>query len=122
MGCVQRACAKLAGSALFAAVMALSAQALECPVPQTSGRPGVITEPEAVIGAMAPLLGGPDAASRAGEIVARVRARYPAAPSDEIVNFLITAYCPLVNKQSLAEAEKAALVSAFATAVTAQLY
>ncbi|MBX9757912.1 MAG: hypothetical protein K2Y29_03980 [Beijerinckiaceae bacterium] len=126
MGIVRRACARLAarlaGILLFAGAIGLPALALECPVAQTSGRAGVIAEPDAVIAAMAPLLGGPDAAARAGEIVARVRARYPGAPSDEIVNFLVTAYCPIVNGENLAEPEKVARVNAFAAAVTQQLY
>ena len=101
---------------------AFGVRALECPAPQPAGRAGVIAEPQAAIAAMAPLLAAPDAAARASDIVAQVRQRYPAAQSDEIVNFLVTAYCPIVNAQSLAEAEKLERVNTFSAAVMRQLY
>ena len=52
----------------------------------------------------------------------QVRARYPAAGSAEIVNFLITAYCPVAVSQGASEADRRALVAAFANAVTQALY
>ena len=99
-----------------------AAQALVCPLPESVSKPGVIEEPEATIAAMGPLLSSRDAAQRAGEIVAHVRKRYPTAKPEELVNFLITAYCPVINSQDIGEAEKQALVNGFAAAVTRQLY
>ena len=99
-----------------------SAHALVCPTPQSVAKPGVIFEPEATIKNMAPLLTPVDAAQRAGEIVAYVRKRYPTAKPEELVNFLVTAYCPLANRQNIGEAEKQALVNDFAAAVTRQVY
>lgn len=112
----------LAAMACAVALIAGAAHALECPLAQPAGRAGVIAEPDAVIAALAPLLAGPDAPGRAAEIVAQTRQRYPAAQSDEIVNFLVTAYCPIVNAQSLPEADKLSRVNAFSTAVMRQLY
>jgi hypothetical protein len=112
-------------SAIAACVMLMAvgvAHALECPVAQPTGRAGVIAEPTTLIAALAPVLSGPDASGRAAEIVAQTRQRYPGAQPDEIVNFLVTAYCPVVNAQSLPESEKQSMVSAFAAAVMRQLY
>ncbi|MFN3892690.1 MAG: hypothetical protein ACK4MV_20015 [Beijerinckiaceae bacterium] len=105
-----------------ASVPAACALALECPQPQDVAKPGVIVEPETTIKDMAALLSGPDIVQRAGEIVAQTRRRYPNAQAGEIVNFLITAYCPIANARNVSEAEKQALVEAFAGAVTRQLY
>jgi hypothetical protein len=71
---------------------------------------------------MAHLLAGPDAAARAAEIVAQTRQRHPGAKPGEIVNFLVTAYCPVVNAQGLTEADKANRINAFSAAVMRQLY
>jgi hypothetical protein len=101
---------------------AFAAHALECPTPQPSGRPGVIAETQSTIADIARLLTGADAAARAGEIVAQVRQRHPGANADEIVNFLVTAYCPVVNAQGLPEAEKVSRINAFSGAVMRQLY
>ena len=110
------------GPGFAAAAIATSAVALECPRPQSVAKPGVLEEPEATIAAMAPALSGPDAARRAPELVARVRARYPTAQPAEIVNFLITAYCPVAVAQGRDDAASLALVEAFAGAVTQALY
>lgn len=110
------------GPGFAAAAIATSAVALECPRPQSVAKPGVLEEPEATIAAMAPALSVPGVAQRAPELVARVRARYPAAQSPEIVNFLITAYCPVAVAQGATDADRQALVETFATAVTQALY
>jgi hypothetical protein len=98
------------------------AQALVCPMPQSVAKPGVIAEPESAIVALSPMLRAGDAVQRAPEIVAAVRKRFPAAKPEELVNFLVTAYCPVANERQSSEAEKQALVNAFAAAVTEQLY
>lgn len=108
--------------ALAAFLASTSAHALVCPLPQSVAKPGVIAEPEATIAALAPLLGAGDPVQRATEIVARVRKRNPTAKPEELVNFLVTAYCPVANGRNISEAEKQALVNAFAAAVTQQLY
>ena len=112
----------LAAVSCFAMSAATSAHALDCPIPQNAAKAGVIAEPEKTIAAMAPLLSAPNAAERAPEIVAQVRKRHPKAQSAEIVNFLITAYCPIANARNIGEPEKRALVEAFAGAVTQQVY
>ena len=104
------------------AAASTSAQALVCPLPQSVAKPGVIVEPEAAITKLTPLLNGDGVARRAGEIVSQVRKIYPTAKPEELVNFLVTAYCPVANRRNMGEAEKQALVNAFAAAVTQQLY
>lgn len=113
---------RLLGPGFAAAAIATSALALECPLPQTAGKPGVIEEPQATIAAMAPALSRPDVARRAPELIAQVRARHPAAQSDEIVNFLLTAYCPVAVAQGRDEAARRALIEAFTSAVMEALY
>ncbi|RBP12828.1 hypothetical protein DFR50_11317 [Roseiarcus fermentans] len=117
------ACAVLA--ALFAgtALGAASAGEFACPVAQPSGAPGVIRETPAAIDLLAPVLTGADVTSQIPAIVDGLRKRYPAARSDEIVNYLITAYCPNVAKvPDLSDAEKTQRVEAFSKAVLAVLY
>ncbi|MDP2354986.1 MAG: hypothetical protein Q8M31_02860 [Beijerinckiaceae bacterium] len=109
-------------SCAFLICLSVGAQALECPTPQSAAKPGVIVEAEAVIAEMMPLLAQGDATQRASGIVAYARKRFPTAQPGEIVNFLITAYCPVANGQNISEADKQTLVNNFATAVTRQLY
>lgn len=103
---------------LALALAALPAAALDCPVAQPNAAPGVIRETPAQIDRLANLLGSGDAANRVPDIVRDLRQRYPAAGSAEIVNFLVTAYCPVVNLASgLGDAEKQARLMAFSSSV-----
>jgi hypothetical protein len=98
------------------------ALAIDCPDPQ-QGRPGVIKETPAQISELGPVLAGSDVTAQIPAIVDGLRKRYPAAGSAELVNYLITAYCPAVDKSaSLSEPEKTARVQAFAKAVLGVLY
>jgi hypothetical protein len=100
-----------------------SAQALECPERQPMSKPGVIQETPSQIAALAPALAGGDVSAEIPAIVAGLRKRYPGAGSAEIANYLITAYCPGVQKAAgLSDAEKSARVEAFAKAVLGVLY
>ena len=69
---------------------------------------------------------GPDRRRRHAQIPAIVdglRKRYPAAGSAELSNYLITAYCPGVDKAAgLSDAQKTARVKAFSKAVLSVLY
>ena len=103
--------------------LAVSAQALECPEPQVSSKPSVITETPAEIAEIAPVLTGADIAARVPAIVDGLRRRYPAAGAAEVANFLIAAYCPGVAKAAgLDEADKTARVRRFSRAVLGVLY
>ena len=115
-----------AGAAASVAALigaAAPARALECPVPQSASRPGVIKEAPVQIVELAPMLGGGDVAAEVPKIVDALRKRYPKAHPAEIVNTLIAAYCPAVQQAAgLSEAQKTARVEDFSKAVLAVLY
>lgn len=53
-----------------------------------------------------------------GQVISEVRKRRPHASTDQIVNYLVVAYCPEVNRKSdLDRKGKQAAVEAFATRV-----
>lgn len=97
--------------------------ALECPEPQTGGVPGTIQETPAQISELAGILGSGDLGDRIQWLIATLRSRYPAAPAAELVNYLVTAYCPIVNSQpGLDDAAKQARLQAFASQVAQLAY
>ncbi len=61
-----------------------------------------------------------DLGNRISEIISDLRAKYPSVGSDELVNYLMTAYCPVVNGLSgLSDDEKEARLDAFSSQVLA---
>jgi hypothetical protein len=74
--------------------LASQASALECPTPQRLSRPGVLKETPTQVAV--PL------------IEADLRARYPGVENAEIVNDIVTAYCPVVNDMKVSDADKQA--------------
>ena len=116
---VARAAALAAGLMLGAA----TASALECPQPRPHNGRSVIKETPSEIAELAPVLTGADVSAQVPAIVDGLRKRYPNAHSAELLNYLITAYCPSVAKAAdLSEAERTARVRAFSKAVFAALY
>jgi len=102
---------------------AVPAHALECPVPQPLKRPGVLQETQAQIAAVAKQLAAGDASDRVPTIIADLRARYPTAENAEIINYLLTAYCPVVAAlPGLNESQKQAQVQSFAAQLMQQIY
>jgi hypothetical protein len=77
--------------------LASRSQALECPMPQNTTEIGVIREPASEIARLSNLLAAGDLGNRISEIISDLRAKYPSVGSDELVNYLMTAYCPVVN-------------------------
>ena len=119
---IVRAAGALSAGMLFFGLVA-SAHALECPQPQPRSQPGLIKETPAQIADLAPVLAGGDVGAEVPQIVDALRKRYPAAGSAEIANYLITAYCPGVDKTAgLSDAQKTARVEAFSRAVLGVLY
>lgn len=108
--------ALLAGFALLALVGwtgAGVALALECPEPQTAASAGILDEPEAEIDELSRLLASGDVESRISEIIDDLRRKYPSAENAELVNFLVTAYCPVVNAEGISEDAKQAKIGTF---------
>jgi hypothetical protein len=97
---------------LFAGCVSFAnAQALECPIAHPQGGKGVLRESHKDISDVSGKLTkhGADAAPA---LVAGLKARHPKANNGEIVNYLITAYCPVVNRQGgRTEAEKKAQIA-----------
>ena len=95
------------------------AGAFECPEPQDLQSLGVLKETSAQTRRTANLLDSGDAGNRVPEIIAELRERHPGVRNAEIVNYLVTAYCPVVARLSgLSDAEKTARVDRFASQVS----
>ena len=98
-----------------------SEERLTCPTPESGQEAGTIRETPAQMAQAGEALG----AGRADDIrtvAAVVRTRHPAARTDELVNYLISAYCPRINDRAgLSRADKAAALSAFSGQVESVL-
>ncbi len=111
----------LAAAAL--AVSAFPALALDCPKPQPTAKPGILKETPAQMAAVGKQLAGGDTFNAIASATADLRIRYPGVESAEVVNYLVTAYCPAVAADSkLSEAQKKAAVDGFAAQVMRQVY
>jgi len=107
------ACLAAAGSAL----------AIECPTPQPLARPGVLRETPTQIATVGKQLASGDTYNRIAAITADLRARYPNVERAELVNYLVTAYCPVVAAlPNLNDSQKRATVETFASEVMQQVY
>ena len=113
------------GGIALAASWALigSAFALDCPDPQSIASRGVLQETPADIAATGKILSSGDPEKKTVGVIADLRARYPKADGAEIVNYVITAYCPVINAlTTLSEAEKKARMDAFSTQLLDKVY
>jgi hypothetical protein len=93
------------------------ASALECPTLEpyggAAGIPATLTQQLASANVLAQIPG----------ILGQLHQRTPRAPRAELVNYLISAYCPVVTADSsLSEQEKQAKLKGFADAVVAAEY
>ncbi len=70
--------------------------ALTCPEPQENASAGVLKETSEDIEKLSMLLQGGAAGNEVNEIVFNLKKKYPAATSAEVVNYMITAYCPVL--------------------------
>jgi hypothetical protein len=114
----------LAAALVLAALLAVaSTQAVECPKPQLTSRPGVIPESAVKIDDLSALLESGDDANRIRVLVQNLRQNYPAAENGEIVNYLVAAFCPMVNQlNGLGDAEKQGRIDAFTRQVVSLVY
>jgi hypothetical protein len=98
---------------LITSLAATSAYSLECPQPQLKSSPGVIIETPADIVSSSQILanGGSNAIST---MIFRLRQRNPRSSDGAILNYLLTAYCPVVNRMSgVSENQKRAKLKLF---------
>jgi hypothetical protein len=84
---------------LSALASGTSALALECPRPQPSTNAGAIQESPADIAKLSSTLTHPTGGAVAFA-VAHLRHEHPHAKNGEILNYLITAYCPVINNDA----------------------
>ena len=96
---------------------ASAARALDCPLPQPRTTASALQESPQDIQVLSGLM----AAQGTGvvpQIIAGLKRKYPAAQDAEIANYLVTLYCPVVNRDaSLSDAEKADRLSAFSSQI-----
>ena len=98
-----------------------SARALECPVPHPSVGPTAIKQTDEGIRADKNLLTA-QGTGAIPKIAARLKQEHPSAPAAEITNYLLTAYCPVLNENtSLSEAEKRERLMAFSARLMQEL-
>jgi len=103
----------LLSGALLAGCSA-SADRLECSKAQPTGSAGLERETPAQIADVGARVSG-GGENAVAEIASEVRARNPRASKGEIVNYLVTAYCPQVDRKTgLDVAAKRAELRAFA--------
>jgi len=106
----------LAGAALLLAGCSQNQQGtLTCPVPQSGAMQGSLPESPAQIA-----LGGQrlcrGSENEIAELAAALRARHPGVSTGAIVNYMVTAYCPVINRRAdLHAAAKAKALSGFAS-------
>jgi len=114
--------APLAAAALLA-TSAFPVLALDCPKPQPTAKPGILKETPAQMTAVGKQLTSGDTFNAIASATADLRIRYPGVESAEVVNYLVTAYCPAVAANSkLSEAQKKSAVDGFAAQVMRQVY
>ncbi|MGI9482756.1 MAG: hypothetical protein ACR2OR_10420 [Hyphomicrobiales bacterium] len=85
--------------------------ALTCPEPQENATAGVLKETSEDIEKLSLQLQGGAAGNEVNEIIFNLKKKYPGATSAEVVNYMITAYCPVlaVNKDLTEEQVRARL-------------
>ncbi|MEO9227392.1 MAG: hypothetical protein ABI216_00370 [Devosia sp.] len=104
---------------LLIALAAGPASALECPLPQMKASEGVLKETPAAIAADSKILAG-GGSEAVPTIVFGLRQRHPRSSNGAILNYLLTAYCPVVNRMSrLSEKQKRAILTRFGSQVIA---
>jgi hypothetical protein len=80
--------------------------------PRTTGM--ALKETTADVTRYSAALSGPERENAIREIATDLKSRYPQADGAEIVNYLLTAYCPLVKEQSeLSDREKREMMDGF---------
>ncbi len=94
--------------------VAVPASGLECPVPQPLAQPGVLKETQTQIEETGKMLSSGDVDQQTQATIADLRNRYPNVENAELVNYIITAYCPgIARATALSEAKKKAKMDQF---------
>ncbi len=92
----------------------LQAWAVECPAPQKLARPGVLKETPTQMAVVGQFLASGESSKTVPLVEADLRARYPGVENAEVINYIVTAYCPVVNDmKGSSDADKQARMSRF---------
>jgi hypothetical protein len=95
------------------------AQAVECATPQSLDG----AAPTPVSAELKQKLSAPDVYDKIPDLFAAVRALYPKASKPDVANYLIAAFCPIVNATpDIGEVLKKARIQSFANGVIAAAY
>jgi hypothetical protein len=90
-----------------------------CGIGVPAGALGAIQETPAQISELSQVLASGDLGNQILVFVRGLHSRHPDAPTGELVNYLVTAYCPVVNSLTgLSDGEKQGRMDAFITQVT----
>jgi len=121
-----RLIARSTGVALLAVVglggTGTPAGAFECPAPHPKASVGAFKEPEPEIVAYSNLLAA-QGTGVVSEIVAELKKTHPGAHNADITNFLVTLYCPVVNRDGdLGDDQKRQKIMTFAADVSKELH
>lgn len=83
----------------LAACLGLASQAcaFECPVPQKLARPGILKETPTQMAIVGQFMASGKSNKTVPLVEADLRARYPGVENAELVNYIVTAYCPVVK-------------------------
>ncbi|MBM0206760.1 hypothetical protein JNW90_29910 [Micromonospora sp. STR1s_5] len=100
---------------------AVPAQAVECPIAHPVTATTAIRETPEQIRELSSLLKA-QGTGAAADIISFVRRAHPSASDAEVTNYLVTAYCPVLEQdRSLSEAEKRARLESFSSRLMHQL-
>jgi hypothetical protein len=95
--------------------------ALECPLPQMESSDGILKQTPATIIADSQILAARGSAAIPG-MVYRLRRRHPQSSNAAVLNYMVTAYCPVVNRMSaISDNKKDAVLARFESQVMARL-
>lgn len=106
---------------VLGAVTAPPVLAMDCPQLQPATTAQAIQETATDVVALRDELQADPSGNIVSETIYQLRQKYPQATDGEIVNYLVTAYCPVVAAQGLSDEDASAEVRAFAISVTAQV-
>ena len=113
---MRRSRAALVGAGLLIGA-ASAARALDCPLSQPMTTASALQESPQDIQVLSGLMAA-QGTSVVPQIIAQLKRKYPVAQDAEITNYLVTLYCPVVNRDaSLSDAEKADRLSAFSSQI-----
>jgi hypothetical protein len=107
-------------AACMAIFLAAPTQAIafECPVAHARTNSSVIRETPSQIAELSNALEADQTGNTTIDTILELKRRYPQAPFEEIVNYMVTAYCPIVAKNaSLSDDEKEARLKRYAERV-----